>query len=75
MKNSPIIDPSSHDQALLGLSYSPSLQAAVQLVLADPAFQGYPRLRRSSSSGQPDFSKATLLTSFRFTRCTPGPGI
>jgi hypothetical protein len=43
MTNSPIIDSSSHDQALLGLSYSPSLEAAVQLVLADPAFQGYPR--------------------------------
>ena len=39
MTYSPIIDPSNHDKNHSGLSYSPSLEAAVQLLLADPAFQ------------------------------------
>jgi len=32
------IDPSKHDNVHSGLSYSPSLEAAVQLILEHPAF-------------------------------------
>jgi hypothetical protein len=42
MTYSPIIDPSNYDKNHSGLSYSPSLEAAVQLLLADPAFQDDP---------------------------------
>jgi hypothetical protein len=34
------IDPRKHDKNHSGLSYSPSLEAAVQLILADPIFLG-----------------------------------
>jgi hypothetical protein len=42
MTNSHFIDPSNHDKNHSRLSYSPSLEAAVQLLLADPAFQDDP---------------------------------
>jgi len=65
----PIIDSSSNDQAIFGtLSYSKSGGRPVQLVSSGSAFQVISTDFSSFkfSLGRPDFSKVTLLMSFRF---------